>query len=148
MQAKHVAIAIATTFAFTAPVWAEGTTGQTRDSTQQQGMSGQQGQQMSNNTVRQVQEALQSKGHNVGQIDGVFGPSTQSALREFQRAQGLEATGRADQRTLASLGVSAGNGGNGGSSMHQPSSRNPSTSSSPPNVSRDQGDGSPKQPGN
>jgi peptidoglycan hydrolase-like protein with peptidoglycan-binding domain len=35
--------------------------------------------------VREVQQALQSKGHDVGQIDGIMGEKTQSALRVVLR---------------------------------------------------------------
>jgi peptidoglycan hydrolase-like protein with peptidoglycan-binding domain len=62
---------------------------------------------LSNDHVRELQQALQAKGHNVGPIDGIMGPQTQSALRDFQRSQGFETTGRFDDRTRASLGLSA-----------------------------------------
>ena len=35
---------------------------------------------------------------------GKMGPSTEAALKEFQRAKGLQPTGELDQRTLAALG--------------------------------------------
>ena len=39
-----------------------------------------------------------------GPIDGIFGPGTEVAVREFQRAKGLPASGWAGPRTRASLG--------------------------------------------
>ena len=36
-----------------------------------------------------------------------MGPKTSAALREFQQAQGLKASGRLDQQTLSALGVQA-----------------------------------------
>ena len=56
-------------------------------------------------TVREVQQALQSKGYDVGPIDGVIGPRTESALREFQQQQGLARSGRIDAQTLSALEV-------------------------------------------
>jgi len=58
--------------------------------------------------VRQIQQALKDKGFDVGPIDGQLGPQTEQALRSFQQAQGLQATGQIDQKTMAALGVQAG----------------------------------------
>lgn len=57
-------------------------------------------------TVRQLQERLNHRGFHVGPADGVMGPATRAALREFQRTEKLEVTGRPDHRTLAALGIS------------------------------------------
>ena len=65
-------------------------------------------QSQSSSAVREAQQALQQKGYDVGPIDGVMGPKTSAALREFQQAQGLKASGRLDQRTLAALDVQSG----------------------------------------
>jgi hypothetical protein len=56
-------------------------------------------------TVRDVQRALQSKGYDVGPVDGVMGPRTEAALQEFQQKQGLTPSGRIDQRTMSALEV-------------------------------------------
>ncbi|MGH7325060.1 MAG: peptidoglycan-binding protein [Candidatus Rokuibacteriota bacterium] len=55
--------------------------------------------------VRSAQQALKDKGHDPGSIDGVMGPQTQAALKDFQKAQGLKETGRLDAETMAQLGV-------------------------------------------
>jgi len=55
--------------------------------------------------VKAVQQALKDKGHPPGTVDGRMGPKTQQALRDFQKAQGLQATGELDTRTMQSLGV-------------------------------------------
>ena len=60
---------------------------------------------MSDKNMKKVQEALREKGHDPGTIDGVLGPRTQQALREFQKANGLKATGTIDGETAAALGV-------------------------------------------
>lgn len=57
--------------------------------------------------VMQVQDALNQQGFDPGPTDGLMGPQTSGALRRFQQAQGIEATGQADQQTLAALGVGA-----------------------------------------
>ena len=69
--------------------------------------------QYESSTVRDVQQALQNKGYDVGPIDGMMGPRTQSALREFQQQQGLSRSGRIDQQTLSALDVQASSTGRG-----------------------------------
>ena len=56
--------------------------------------------------VRSVQQSLNQKGYDAGAVDGRWGPSTESALRQFQEANGLAPTGNLDQQTLSALGVS------------------------------------------
>jgi peptidoglycan hydrolase-like protein with peptidoglycan-binding domain len=55
--------------------------------------------------VKAAQQALKDKGHDPGDIDGKMGPKTQAALRDFQKAQGMQATGRLDPKTMQSLGM-------------------------------------------
>ena len=62
----------------------------------------------SSDRVRAVQEALKTKGFDPGPIDGIQGPQTTQAVREFQRAENLEVTGRPDSATLNKLGVEPG----------------------------------------
>jgi membrane-bound lytic murein transglycosylase B len=57
--------------------------------------------------VTAIQQALKDRGHDPGKIDGLMGPRTRAALREFQTAEGIEPTGRSDETTLAALGVEA-----------------------------------------
>lgn len=87
--------------------------------TSQSGMSGQQhggmASQMSATDIRRVQEQLQSKGYNVGPVDGIMGQQTQSALREFQQAQGMQATGQLNRETMSALGVEGSASGTRGS---------------------------------
>jgi hypothetical protein len=51
-----------------------------------------------------VQEALARRGYYAGQVDGVIGPETRSAIREFQRDNGLPETGRITPKLLRALG--------------------------------------------
>jgi hypothetical protein len=55
--------------------------------------------------VMAMQQALKDKGHDPGPIDGVVGPRTRAALRDYQRAEGLTPTGRWNDETAAKLGV-------------------------------------------
>lgn len=56
--------------------------------------------------VRSVQQALNSKGFSAGMVDGKMGPHTEAAIRKFQNAKGLQATGQLDSATVAALGIS------------------------------------------
>jgi peptidoglycan hydrolase-like protein with peptidoglycan-binding domain len=66
------------------------------------GLAGAKGEQ-----VKAAQQALKDKGHDPGAIDGVMGPKTQAAVRDFQSKGGLKASGRLDTETMAKLGVDA-----------------------------------------
>ena len=83
--------------------------------------------------VSQLQQALNEKGYNVGTVDGQMGPKTKTALRQFQQAQGLSASGQLDSQTMAALTMPAGGKSQPGTS--QPSSSEP-TSSSPSTMSQ------------
>ncbi len=50
--------------------------------------------------VRELQEALNARGYNVGVADGIMGPNTRNGLRAFQRSQGLVPDGFATQSLL------------------------------------------------
>ena len=54
--------------------------------------------------IRTVQQALQKKGIDPGPIDGIMGPQTEQAVRKFQDAYGINASGRIDNQTLYALG--------------------------------------------
>lgn len=69
--------------------------------TEQHQQFGQQG--MDQEQVRKAQKRLQEVGFDPGPIDGLFGPQTQAALREFQSAHGLPQTGQLDASTRAAL---------------------------------------------
>jgi pentapeptide MXKDX repeat protein len=57
--------------------------------------------------IKAAQQALKDKGADPGAIDGVMGPKTQAAVRDFQSKEGLKATGRLDPETMSKLGVQA-----------------------------------------
>lgn len=63
--------------------------------------------QITNNTdaVTQIQQALQQEGHDVA-VDGIWGPNTEQALRDFQEQQGIaEPDGRPGEETLQALDI-------------------------------------------
>lgn len=57
--------------------------------------------------VRKAQQALNDKGHDAGPVDGIMGERTRSAVKEFQQAEGLPASGELDTQTVAALGAEA-----------------------------------------
>ena len=59
---------------------------------------------MSAEEVRQAQKKLNDLGYQSGQVDGVLGPRTQAALRDFQQAKNIAVTGRLDEKTTNALG--------------------------------------------
>jgi len=59
-----------------------------------------------NETVRTVQEMLQSIGYQIS-TDGVFGPGTARAVIAFQSTQGLTPDGVVDDRTFTALCTAA-----------------------------------------
>ena len=70
--------------------------------------------------VRAAQQGLKDKGHDPGAIDGVMGPKTQAALRDFQKAEGIQATGRLDAETMSKLGVAGTSGRTSGTDAGAP----------------------------
>jgi surface antigen len=59
---------------------------------------------VSSDTILKVQQRLHDLGFYVrDNIDGQWGPATSAALRNFQRAKGLEPTGQLNTPTLAAL---------------------------------------------
>ncbi|MEG6571833.1 spore cortex-lytic enzyme [[Clostridium] cellulosi] len=61
------------------------------------------------NEVVQIQTRLKNWGYYFGDIDGIFGPLTQSAVISFQRKNGLTPDGIVGPATLRALGLPAGN---------------------------------------
>lgn len=55
-------------------------------------------------SVREAQENLNRFGYDLD-VDGILGPKTRSALREFQISTGLPTTGRLNEPTVDALGT-------------------------------------------
>ena len=60
------------------------------------------------NEVSAIQQKLKERGLYTGNVDGIYGPNTQSAVIKFQKQQGLSADGIAGPATLKRLGISIG----------------------------------------
>ena len=54
-------------------------------------------------TVRLMQQRLVDRGFLKGGVDGSFGPGTKAGVEAFQKANGIEATGVPDMRTMLAL---------------------------------------------
>lgn len=68
----------------------------------------------SGSEVRQIQTKLKNWGYYKGSIDGVYGSKTYSAVKSFQRKNGLTADGIAGKATLAAMGISSGSSSSAG----------------------------------
>ncbi|MEX2263196.1 MAG: peptidoglycan-binding domain-containing protein [Bryobacteraceae bacterium] len=73
--------------------------------------SAQQTQQTGSTEQRQIstveaQKILKEKGFYNGPTDGIGGPRTRSALREYQRSENLSVTGQLDQQTMQHMAMS------------------------------------------
>lgn len=58
---------------------------------------------LSASVTASIQEDLATLGYYDGPIDGVYGPETEEAVKQFQTDNGLEPTGRYDQATDAAV---------------------------------------------
>ncbi len=55
--------------------------------------------------ITKVQESLRDKGFYHAHVDGVLGPQTREAVRQYQKSENLPVTGRLDAETAGKLGV-------------------------------------------
>ena len=60
---------------------------------------------LSADMVRQVQTSLQQQGDYRGNVDGIWGAATQTALQSYQSAHALTASGQLDEPTLKALKI-------------------------------------------
>jgi lipid-binding SYLF domain-containing protein len=60
---------------------------------------------LSSAEVKQAQRALQAKGYDTGGIDGIIGPKTRQAIRDYQAAEKIQVTGTLNAETASRLGV-------------------------------------------
>jgi hypothetical protein len=95
-------------------------------------------QQVSASQIEQAQQQLKTAGLYRGEVDGVMGPQTQTALSQFQKQQGLPETAQLDQQTMGQLMSNSGGSQNSGAPQMTPQSpagtQNSATQSSPPSL--------------
>ena len=65
--------------------------------------------------VRKIQQRLKDWGYFDGEVNGIFGPQTEAAVKAFQKKHGIPQTGIAGEQTLAAIGLPAGSSGSGSS---------------------------------
>ena len=76
----------------------------------------------SGETVRTIQTKLKRWGYYDGTVDGIYGGGTASAVKFFQRKNGLTADGVAGPATLRALGIFEGTSSSGSTSGSQSAS--------------------------
>jgi len=96
--------------------------------------------------IRQAQTALKEKGHDPGPIDGVHGPRTSAALREYQKAENIKVTGRLDSETRVHLMGQKSSSATTTPSASPATATGPSASTSTPPVPPPASVGSPSNP--
>jgi peptidoglycan hydrolase-like protein with peptidoglycan-binding domain len=85
---------------------------------------------LSQDMIQQVQGRLQQQGLYHGSVDGVWGPGTESAVRSYQQQHNLNATGKLDTDTIASLNL--GTSQNYGNAQPQPNDQRYGSNYNPP----------------
>jgi peptidoglycan hydrolase-like protein with peptidoglycan-binding domain len=76
-----------------------GSSGSASGTHMERGGHQQMGQEMSAGQIRMAQQQLKEAGFDPGPIDGQLGQKTAQAIREYQRSNGLPATGQLDEPT-------------------------------------------------
>lgn len=76
-----------------------------RPSQQRQAQSTVSPRSLNRNQIRQIQTALSKAGFDAGSPDGIWGPKSRTALRDFQKNEGMRANDRLTRRELADLGL-------------------------------------------
>lgn len=75
----------------------------------------------SGSTVKTLQQKLKRWGYYTGSVDGVYGSKTVSAVKYFQRKNGLTVDGIAGPKTLKAMGINGGSSSSGSSSSYSSS---------------------------
>ena len=74
--------------------------------------------------VSQIQTKLKRWGYYTGEIDGIYGSQTLSAVKYFQRKNGLTVDGIAGTQTLNAMGITSNSSGSSSSSTSNSSNLN------------------------
>ena len=60
---------------------------------------------MTSGHISRIQQKLVEQGYDPGPVDGIIGPKTVSAVKQFQKHKNLTVTGKLDDSTIAALGL-------------------------------------------
>lgn len=71
--------------------------------------------------VRSIQEKLKRWGYYTGNVDGIYGSRTVSAVKKFQQKNGLSVDGIAGPKTLSAMGIQSGSGSSSSSTTNNSS---------------------------
>ena len=74
--------------------------------------------------VRTIQEKLKRWGYYSGSVDGIYGSQTVSAVKSFQKKNGLTVDGIAGDKTLKAMGIMNSSGNSSSSSSNNSNSNN------------------------
>ena len=69
--------------------------------------------------VRKIQTKLKNWGYYSGSVDGVYGWQTETAVRSFQKKNGLTVDGVAGEKTLNAMGIYSSSGAGNSSSPNE-----------------------------
>jgi peptidoglycan hydrolase-like protein with peptidoglycan-binding domain len=83
-------------------------------------------QELSQNDMKLIQQRLQEKGYQPGNLAGTADDTTRAAIKKFQQDEGISATGTIDELTANRLGFqySKGPTERGGTAGDRPASKN------------------------
>jgi peptidoglycan hydrolase-like protein with peptidoglycan-binding domain len=87
----------------------------------------------STSNIKEAQQALKDKGYDPGPIDGVMGSHTREAIKSFQNASNLQATGTLDAETAEKLGIQS--SGSSSSTRSSDNMKSSNTTGDQPNQS-------------
>ena len=62
-------------------------------------------QELSDNDLEAVEQALEEKGYDAGKVDGRADNMSRAAIRAFQKDEGIPITGMIDEKTADRLGL-------------------------------------------
>ena len=68
--------------------------------------------------VRTIQDKLKRWGYYSGNVDGIYGSQTVSAVKKFQQKNGLSVDGIAGPKTLTAMGITSNSSSSGSSSSN------------------------------
>jgi peptidoglycan hydrolase-like protein with peptidoglycan-binding domain len=121
----------------------------------QAGTSGTQTGELSPSMIRKVQQNLKQAGLYNARVDGVWGPQTEAAVRDYQQQHNMNATGELDQQTLDAMNLGTSNTNqssatnpNNGNNGQQPASQRYGSNYNAPSSSSGQANYNPPPPSN